>query len=132
MLELTCQPIINYSDLIVPSLKVLNLLYNLCLLNLQKVWVLELFSLRHNFGEVKHNVIYVDVAMQNVPLIQFIQPVGNITKDTLEFTLPELSISSRNDVVQGPTVDVLLHEYVLALILEKFYQCHTCAWVHLF
>ena len=121
MLELTCQPIINYSDLIVPSLKVLNLLYNLCLLNLQKVWVLELFTLRHNFGEVKHNVIYVDVAMQNVPLIQFIQPVGNITKDTLEFTLPELSISSRNDVVQGPSICIILDDNLLAVIPDELY-----------
>ena len=105
---------------------------DLSLLNLEIVRLLELHARRQIVWKVEHNVVDVDVTVENVLLVQLIQSVSNLDQDALDFILLQRGLTSRYDVVQGPAVDVLLHEDVLALILEKFYQCHACARVYLF
>ena len=92
--------------------------------------LLKLHACGHNVWEVEHDVVDVDVAMENSPLVQLIESVCNLCQNLLDFALLQRGLSSGDDVVQGPSVDKLLYEDVLALILEEFDQCHTCIGIY--
>ena len=129
MLQLASKSVVDDFDFEVTSLEVLDLLDDLDLLHFEVVRLLKLDALWHDVGEVEHDVVNVDVSVKDVPLVQLVQAICYFTQDALYFILLQRLFSSGNDVVQGPSVGVLLDEDVLTLILEKFDQCHACLGV---
>ena len=129
MLQLASKSVVDDFDFEVTSLEVLDLLDDLDLLHFEVVRLLKLDALWHDVWEVEHDVVNVDVSVKDVPLVQLVQAICYFTQDGLYFILLQRLFSSGNDVVQGPSVGVLLDEDVLTLILEKFDQCHACIGV---
>ena len=78
MLQLAGYSVVDDSDFKAPSIEILNLTHDLLLFNREIVWLLELSSCGNDVWEVQHYVVDIDVAMQNVPLVELIQSVSNL------------------------------------------------------